>query len=991
MTVTPPTAPTLFLVDGYALIYRAFYALIARPLTTSRGENTNAAWGIVNFLNRLLSKHKPEYVGWVHDSGLSFRHETYPAYKATREKLSDDLQADFDRGMERIGDLLDAYRVQILTVPGYEADDVIGTLARQAVEQSLNVVIVSGDKDFQQLVQPGVWLLNPGRGGPANVEEHWVSVENATERLGVPPALVTDYLALVGDSSDNVPGVKGIGDKTAIELVNAYGPLEEILAHAAEITKKRPREALLAQGAEARLSKELVTIRQDVDITLQLDALRIREPDRPRLRDLLVELEFHQLARQIVTTDEPVATASGPSSHAAASTASTASTASAASAPPARTPRRYTAVTEPSVVQDVLARARGARTLAMSVSVVPDPGAPNPNDPLRATLVGVTLAVAPGEAYYFPFAHRKFEPPQTTLGLGEGMGSAAAPKKSKTSRTPEPQSIAARALAAGAPEVSNLPAITGDAMRALRELLEDASVRKTAQNGKFDLLVLRRAGVALAGLEFDTMIASYVLDPGRRDHGLDVLALEFLQEKIGTVEELCGKGKGLIPWDQVPQDCATAHAGEHADVALRLREVFEPQLETLKLRALLDDIEMPLLPVLADMEHAGILIDVEGFATLKHRFAGERQRLEGAIHAAAGQEFNVNSPLQLREILFEKLQLPVLKKTPSGPSTDASVLQQLADAGHELPALLMEYREVTKLENTYVDALPALINPHTGRLHTTFNQAAAATGRLSSNDPNLQNIPVRRELGRDIRRLFIARPGAVLLSADYSQIELRLLAHLSGDDAFVRAFKAGGDIHRQTAALIFEVDIADVTADMRARAKTINFATIYGQGPHALSRQLRITHAEAKEFIERYFERFTGVRRYLDSCVEFAKTNGYVQTIFGRRRYVPEVRDRNFNIRAFGERVAANSPIQGSAADLIKIAMVRVASALRARQGESRMLLQVHDELVFEAPAKEVEELTGLVRAEMEGAAALAVPLIVDVGVAPNWLDTKLD
>jgi DNA polymerase-1 len=391
------------------------------------------------------------------------------------------------------------------------------------------------------------------------------------------------------------------------------------------------------------------------------------------------------------------------------------------------------------------------------------------------------------------------------------------------------------------------------------------------------------------------------------------------------------------------------------------------------------------------MEWTGIMIDVEGFASLKRRFEGERQRLEKAIHESAGQEFNINSPLQLREILFEKLQLPVLKKTPSGPSTDASVLQQLADAGHELPSLLMEFREVTKLESTYIDALPALLNPRTHRLHTTFNQAAAATGRLSSNDPNLQNIPIRTEVGREIRRMFIPRPGWQLLSADYSQIELRLLAHLSNDEAFVQAFRAGGDIHRQTAALIFEVPLEQVTSEMRARAKTINFATIYGQGPHALSQQLRIEHAEAKAFIARYFERFTGVRKYLDSCVAQAREQGFVQTIFGRRRYVPEVRERNFNIRAFGERVAQNSPLQGSAADLIKIAMVRVADALAKSGLSAAMLLQVHDELVFEAPESEMRALTSLVRSEMEGAARLAVPLLVDVGAGPNWLETKLD
>ena len=973
----PPPSPALFLVDGYALIYRAFYAMIARPLTTSRGENTSAAWGVVNFLRLLHQNHKPAYLGWVHDSGTSFRHETFPDYKATREKLSEDLQDDFDRGMDRICDLLEAYRVPILTVPGYEADDVIGTLVRQAVDRGTNVVVVSGDKDFQQLVRPGVWLLNPGRGGSANIEEHWVSIENATERLGVPPALVTDYLALVGDTSDNIPGVRGIGDKTAVELVNAYGAIEDILAHASEITKKRPREALLSQSAEARLSKQLVTIRDDVPITLDLEPMRVREMDRRRVRDLLVELEFHTLARQISVPDDGTPAAES------------AERARSAGRPNVQT--QYAVVTDVKNVAAVVTKARAARHLSIGIQTSIDPAAPNPNDPLRSSLVGVALAVAPGEAYYLPIAHRKYEPQQPALVLVPEEPSAPKKRTKAAAKTAEPASIAARAVAGAVPDVVNLPALGDPAMRPLRELLEDPGVPKAAQNGKFDLLALRQLDVELAGLQFDTMIASYVLDPGRRAHSLDVLALEFLQHTLTSFEDLCGKGKNLIPFDQVPVSCAGEYACEHVDIKLRLREEFEPQLEAMAARTLFDDIEMPLLPVLADMEWTGVLIDLEGFQELKRRFEGERHRLESAIHGAAGQEFNINSPIQLREILFDRLKLPVLKKTPSGPSTDASVLQQLADAGHELPVLLMEYREVTKLESTYVDALPVLLNPRTGRLHTTFNQAAAATGRLSSNDPNLQNIPIRRELGRDIRRLFIAPEGSLLLSADYSQIELRLLAHLSGDEAFVQAFKAGGDIHRQTAALIFEVDVDAVTPDMRARAKTINFATIYGQGPHALSQQLKISHAEAREFIDRYFERFTGVRAYLDSCVQHARTHGYVQTIFGRRRYVPEVRERNFNIRAFGERVAANSPIQGSAADLIKIAMVRVANALRECGLEASMLLQVHDELVFEAPEREVDGLTEVVRAEMEGAAALAVPLVVDIGTGRNWLETKLE
>ena len=975
--VTPPSSPRLFLVDGYALIYRAFFALISRPLTTSRGENTSAAWGVVNFVNRLLSTHKPEYLGWVHDSGLSFRHEVFPGYKATREKLTEELQSDFDRGMERICDLLEAYRIPIITLRGYEADDVIGTLTQKAREADINVVVVSGDKDFQQLVRPGVWLLNPGRGGPASVEEQWVSIENGSERLGVAPANVVDYLALVGDSSDNVPGVKGIGEKTAVELVNAYGTLENILEHAAEIPKKRPREALLEQHDAATLSKQLVTIREDLDIALDLERMKITEPDRERLRSLYVELEFHTLAKDIAAP--PVA----------ATTAE----------PEPREATNYQTIDTVPALEKAVARARRAGHIAIDVETASEPGAPIERDPLRSDLVGLTIAVAPGEAFYFPLAHRERAPEQGALALGDEQPLLIAedapvavkkPRAKKSAADVRPSSIAAQAFQRGGHTIRNLPALADPTMAPLKALLEDASVPKTAQNAKFAQLVLERAGVALAGVDFDTMIASYVLDPGRRSHGLDLLSLEFLTHKLTSMEELCGKGKDAIPFDEVPIECARDYSCEDADMIRRLREVFAPQLEAMQLTPLLRSVEMPLVQVLATMEATGIAIDVEWFASLKERFQRERLRVEQEIYQAAGEEFNVNSNPKLREILFEKLKLPVLKRTPTGPSTDATVLQQLADEGHVLPVLLMEYREISKLESTYIDALPALVNPRTKRLHTSYSQTVAATGRLSSADPNLQNIPIRRELGRDIRRGFVPRNGWLFLAADYSQIELRLLAHLSDDPAFVEAFKSGGDIHRQTAALIFDVPVDQVTSEMRSRAKTINFATIYGQGPHALSRQLKISHAEAKQFIERYFERFVRVREYLDSMVEFARTHGYVQTIFGRRRYIPELRDRNFNIRAFGERTAANSPIQGSAADLIKVAMIRIHHALAARRLSSRMLLQVHDELVFEMPALEREELEALVRHEMEHAAELSVPLVVDMGVGENWLETKL-
>ncbi len=977
-----PESPRLFLVDGYALIYRAFFALISRPLTTSKGENTSASWGIANFLQRLITKHQPEYLGWVHDSGLSFRHERYPAYKATREKLTEELQSDFDRGMDRICEMLDAYRIPIMTLPGYEADDVIGTLVAKSVDAGVNVVVVSGDKDFQQLVKPGVWLLNPGRGGPANVEEHWIGVENAEERLGVAPEFVTDYLALVGDSSDNIPGVKGIGDKTASELVKQYGHLESILAHAGEIIKKRPREALLEHAENARLSKELVTIRDDLPVPFDLESLRIKRPDHHRLRDLFIELEFHSLAKD-----------------------------SAVQAPVEQKPQQsvnYVTADTLDKMKHAIRRAREAGAISVATETLIHPESPQLVDPLRSSLVSIAIAVGDGEAYYFPLQHR---PPQGGQGelLVDAAGDRSAtdaaedrglirggdevvpegPKKKKTNS--DSLSIAARMLRENAStSVLNLPALDLPEMQPLRDLLADPAVRKTAQNSKYDLLMLRSAGVNLAGLDFDTMLASYVLDPGRRSHGLDVLALEFLDYTMTSYTDLCGKGRTAIPFDECPIPAARDYACEDADMALRLRRVFEPQLESYELTRLFDGVEIPLVDVLAEMEWTGIAIDLALFASLKQRFQTEREAVEKQIYEAAGVEFNINSNPQLRDILFGKLNLPVIKRTSTGPSTDAAVLTELAEAGHELPALLMEYRELSKLENTYLDALPRLVNPRTGRLHTSFNQTVASSGRLSSNDPNLQNIPIRRELGRDIRRGFIPRKSWLLLAADYSQIELRLLAHLSHDPAFVEAFQAGDDIHRQTAALIFEVPLDEVTSTMRGRAKTINFATIYGQGAHALSRQLGIEHAEAKDFIARYFERFQGVRNYLDSMVAFAREHGYVQTIFGRRRYIPELRERNFNIRAFGERVAANSPIQGSAADLIKIAMIRIDHALRTRQLQSKMLLQVHDELVFEVMPAELDQVKEIVKYEMEHAAELAVPLVVDLGVGKNWLETKL-
>ncbi len=909
--------PRLFLIDGYALIYRAFFAMIGRPLRTSRGENTSAAYGVAQFLLRLFDRYRPAYVGWVHDAGTSFRHETYPAYKATREKLDAEMQADFDRSVERIEQLLAAYRVPVIALDGYEADDVIGTLAERAAGQRLPTVIVSGDKDLYQLVGPSVSLLNPGRGGPAAVEEQWVDTANAAERLGVPPERVVDYLALVGDASDNVPGVRGIGEKTARQLIEQYGDLEAILAHAAEVSGKRAREALLAEADNARLSRRLVTLRRDVPVELELETLRVRPPDRDALRRVFTELEFHELLQRLDL---------------------------AADAAPEVGACRI--ASDASQVAQAVRGLRAAPRVAWR-TVLAGP------DPLADRLVGLALAGEGGSAWYFPLGH---------AGGGD--------------------------LVSGDPP-PNLPALSDTSLQPLADLLADAAVPKAGHDVKRDWLALRRAGVEPAGVADDVMLASFLLDPGRRSHALDLLAAEHLGGALPGDGGGGRKGRReLPPAERAPADVAR-RVGAEAEAVLRLRGHFAPQLERLGLARLLREIDLPLVPVLVDTEWRGIAVDVGQLRALSQEFGQELARLEEAIYQEAGTDFNINSTPQLRHVLYEKLQLPVLKKTKTGPSTDADVLEQLGALGFTVPARLLEYRELSKLKSTYADALPQRVHAATGRIHTSFDQTGAATGRLSSSEPNLQNIPVRTPRGELIRRCFVPGPGCRLIVADYSQIELRLLAHMSQDPVFIEAFKRGGDIHRETAAVIFGVSVDTVTPEMRARAKTINFATIYGQGAFALSKQLGIPQEEAREFIRLYFERFAGVRRFLDAMIEQARQRGYVETLFGRRRYLSELGHKNAVMRGAAERAAMNSPLQGSAADLIKIAMINLHRTLAAEGSRGAMLLQVHDELVLEAPDADVEEVVRTVRRAMEGAAVLTVPLVVDVGVGANWLDAK--
>jgi DNA polymerase-1 len=942
--------PRLFLIDGYALIYRAFFAMISRPLRTSRGENTSAAWGVVNFLLRLREKYRPDYLAWVNDAGTSFRDQRYPDYKSTREKLGDELQADFDRSVDRICQLLDAFGIPVIAVKGYEADDVIGTLATAAAARGIEAVIVSGDKDFYQLIGPRISLLNPGRGGPAAVDEIWVDESNAAERLGVPPSQVADFLALVGDTSDNVPGVKGIGEKGAQKLLADYGDLETILAKAEEVSAKRAREALLGQADSARLSRELVTIRRDVPVPLEMERYTVREANAELLTRILSELEFFSLVRRVGGAGPASAIVSAGESGGGAESVATLEappTADSWLALDAGAERTVVVLDDPAELPALIERLRSAPIVALDTETTS-------LEPHDAELIGLSLAASPTDVWYLPFGHQ--------------------PRGGE--------------LAAPAP-VKNLPPILSDACAPLVELLRDPSVPKAGHNIKYDWQVLRRAGIELEGVAYDSMLASFVLDPGRRSHAIDTLSLEHLGRAMESYTDLTGKGKAQIPFAEVPVERAAAYCGADSATVLALRDFFAPSLASGALEPLLHDIEMPLVPVLVDMEWAGILVDRGLLQQLSAQLGAELDRLQAEIAAVAGEALNLNSPRQLATVLFEKQGLPVLKKTKTGPSTDADVLDQLAAMGHELPRLILEYRELAKLRSTYVDALPERINRTTGRIHTSFSQTGAATGRLSSSEPNLQNIPVRTPRGAAIRRAFVPAEGCKFLVADYSQIELRLMAHLSGDPAFIEAFRQGGDIHRQTAALIFDVPSGDVTPAMRGRAKTINFATIYGQGPFALSRQLGISQEDARTFISRYFERFSGVRRFLDAQVELAREQGYVETLFKRRRYIPEIRDKNFNMRAYGERNAQNSPLQGSAADLIKLAMIRIHGALAERGLASRMLLQVHDELVFEVPGREIETMVALVRGYMENVVELRVPLVVDIGVGDDWLDAK--
>jgi DNA polymerase I len=933
-------SPDLVLVDGSSYVYRAFHAL--PPLSNSRGEPTGALLGVLNMLVKFMKDFRPQHIAVVFDApGKTFRDELFTEYKAHRPAMPDDLRAQIPPLLE----IIRAQGLPLLQVPDVEADDVIGTLARRAAAAGKKVLISTGDKDMAQLVDGSITLIN-------TMTNTVLDREGVKLKFDVYPEQIIDYLALIGDSSDNIPGIDKVGPKTGAKLLQQYGGIDNLVAHVAEVPGK-VGENLRAGLRTLELSRRLATIHTDLDLPLSPEELVPGTPDIPRLRELYTRFELRGLLRALEGGDaaargaeagavgESAAAAVGAAAAWPAQAAPGAAPAAgfvpggAAPAPAAELARRYETVTRWEDFERWLSALQAAELFAFDTETTS-------LDYMRAEIVGISFAIEPGSAAYLPLGHVYPGAPQ--------------------------QLERARVLAA------------------LKPLLEDPARGKIGHNLKYDAHVLANAGIALAGMRFDTMLESYVWNSVATNHDMDSDAKRYLGLTTITFEEVAGKGAKQITFDQVPVEKAAEYAAEDADVTLRLHGALWPQLESLpQLARLYQECEQPLVPVLLAMEHYGVLVDRERLRAQSRVFARQLQELLLAAHREAGHEFNIDSPRQLQQILFERLQLPVRRRTPTGqPSTAEDVLEELA-ASYALPRIVLEYRALAKLKSTYTDKLPEQVNERTGRIHTNYAQAVAATGRLSSVDPNLQNIPVRRPEGRRIRQAFIAPEGHLLLAADYSQIELRIMAHLSGDESLGAAFAQDRDVHQATAAEVFGVEPAAVTADQRRTAKVINFGLIYGMSPFGLARNLGIERAAAQQYVERYFERYPGVKRFMDGTRAQAREQGYVETVFGRRLYLPDIRSGNTQLRQYAERSAINAPMQGTAADIIKRAMIAVDAWCRRTQAPARLIMQVHDELVLEVRADAVDAVTAAVREHMVNAASLSVPLRVDVGTGANW------
>ncbi len=901
---------TLFLIDGHAIAYRSYFAFIKNPLTNSKGQNTSAVFGFARMLMLIMKKFAPDYLAVAFDSGEETeRHREYPDYKANRIEMPDDLSSQ----LPILFDLLEAFGVPMIMEPGFEADDIIATVAGEAAGRGVDVKIVTGDKDLFQLLSKKVHIIRPSKGTSLDDE---VGPEFLLEKYGLKPEQIVDLLALMGDSSDNIPGVRGIGEKTALRLLHEFGSLDGVLGTLERVKPDHVKRKIEECRGDALLSRELVTLKR-VPFTFSLPDLKPAPPDEERLTDLLVELEFHQMVRELSLSPGGAAGV-----------------------------KKYRIVDESEMPRLVkrLERSRGFVFDVETTSV----------DAMQAELVGISFCTEEGRAWYVPVAAEGPFRPEDLFG---------------------PDSSGATG------------GVTLDTIREkLGPVFADEGIPKIGHNIKYDLLVLEAHDLPVAGVDFDTMIASYCLDPERRSHSLDNLALEFCRHRMIPYRDLFDPGDRERDIRTVPLRRLGEYSCEDADYTLRLRNIFMPKLAGVGVEVLFREVEMPLSIVLKKMEQCGVGIDTAGLGKLSREVSRQLADLTEEIHGTAGEEFNINSNRQLQYILFDKLGLPSARKTKTGYSTDVGVLTELASE-YEIARLILRYRQLAKLTSTYIDALPRLVNPRTGRIHTSFNQTVTATGRLSSSDPNLQNIPIRTDLGRQIRRCFVPREENILMDADYSQIELRIMAHLSRDPALVEAFKEGADVHRRTAARIYGIAEDDVDDAKRANAKTINFGVMYGMGPRGLSKALGISLEEAKLFINEYFDRHPGVKEYIDRAIHEARENKFAQTLLGRRRPLPEIDSGDGRMRSFSERMAVNMPIQGTAADMIKIAMVNIDRVMAKRGVEGRMILQVHDELVFDIPPAERDAVEELVRTLMESAIDLEVPLVVDIGTGGNWLE----
>ena len=896
-----PNSPFI-LVDGSSYLFRAFHAL--PELTNSQGLQTGAIYGVLNMLRKLVDTYQPKYMAVVFDAkGKTFRDELYPQYKAHRPPMPPELSSQVTPLLE----LVRATGLPMLQVSGVEADDVIGTLAAQATEVGWETVISTGDKDLAQLVNEQVSLIN-------TMNDSCLDEQGVLDKFGVEPGQIIDYLSLVGDSSDNIPGIPKVGPKTAAKWLSQYGSLNELVAHAGDV-KGKVGESLRTHLDQLPLSKDLVTIRCDLALGLELHDLSVKPPELDSLRNGFERLEFKTWLRQL----------NGETDEAAEATEQHQATADA----------EYQTLLTRQEFADWLQRLQQSELFGFDTETTS-------LDYMQAQIVGLSFAVEPAKAAYLPLAHDY----------------------------------------AGAPDQLDRDWVFDQ----LKPLLEDPHKAKLGHHLKYDRNVLANHGIKLQGIAYDSMLESYVLDSTASRHDLDSLCQKYLSHHNIKFADVAGKGARQLTFNQVPLETASPYAAEDADMTLRLHRHFWPRLSAEpRLKALFEELEMPLLYVLSDMERNGVKVDVAMLKKQSLELAGRMQAVESEAQQLAGEPFNMASPKQIQVILFDKQQLPVLAKTPKGaPSTAEPVLQELA-LDYPLPRLILEHRSLSKLKSTYTDKLPGQLNPDTGRVHTSYHQAVAATGRLSSSDPNLQNIPIRSEEGRRIRQAFIAEPGYEMLAADYSQIELRIMAHLSGDEGLVQAFARGEDIHRATAAEVFATTPDQVSSDQRRSAKAINFGLIYGMSAFGLARQLGIDRGQAQQYVNLYFQRYPGVKAYMESTRELARQQGYVETLFGRRLYLPDIKARNAQRRQAAERTAINAPMQGTAADIIKKAMLSVHEWINIQAVDIKLIMQVHDELVFEVPVASLQSAADEIRARMESAAELSVPLLVDIGSGGNW------